>query len=301
MIEAAGGLYASAQDLYRLDRALRGDTLLSAATRERMHTAAQHTFGYALGWQVRPIHGRPCARHSGGANGFVADFLRFPDDDACVVVLSNYAFVPILLVSEDVAGILLERDVDPPKVVGRAELSVYAGSYRDGTSTIVVRRCGELLLGYDVAPGATRVSGTPLVALGEHRFRRQSWPTYLRFAVDAGTATELELDATPTRTLSRAKDPASAWRAAAGAYREKGGFGATYRIAVAKERIELRVPSGWGPDLELLPVTETEALALADADFGTVLTLETEGKAGVKGFRWTRADGRVLECGRSGR
>ena len=54
---------------------------------------------YACGWMVRPVHGRACIQHSGGANGYVADFLRFPDDDACVVVMSNYAFAPILRLS----------------------------------------------------------------------------------------------------------------------------------------------------------------------------------------------------------
>ncbi len=44
---------------------------------------------------ITPVLGRRTLHHSGGANGFVADFLRFPDDDACVVVLSNFAFSPV--------------------------------------------------------------------------------------------------------------------------------------------------------------------------------------------------------------
>ena len=40
-----------------------------------MYTPVNERF--ALGWQVSRMLERKCIHHSGGANGYVADFLRF--------------------------------------------------------------------------------------------------------------------------------------------------------------------------------------------------------------------------------
>jgi CubicO group peptidase (beta-lactamase class C family) len=302
-ILTAGGLYATARDLYRLDRALRGDKLLPDSLRARMVAPEPHTFGYALGWQVRPVQERPCVRHSGGANGYVADFLRFPEDDACVVVLSNFAFAPILLLGEDLSGLLLGRDVAMPARLTRERLDDYVGSYRGPSSTVVVRRSGDLLTTFELPAGQRRVSALLLVALGEHRFRRQAWPTSLRFDVAGPHATALRMEVPPPMPpvhLERVEAPTAAWSKAEGHYQAKDG-GASYRIAGAKGRLELRPPSGWGGDLELLPVTDTAALTLYGEEFGTVLELVPDPKGAITGFRWTRNDGRVVECARAGR
>jgi CubicO group peptidase (beta-lactamase class C family) len=90
---AAGGMYATVEDLYRWDQALYTDQLLTDEHRERLFTPNRN--GYAYGWIVRP---RPIAdtgdsvlsvSHGGGINGFVSVIVRIPGDKHLVVLLSN--------------------------------------------------------------------------------------------------------------------------------------------------------------------------------------------------------------------
>lgn len=83
-----GGVVSTVHDLARWDRALRGDRLLDAAHRKLLYTPLRN--GYACGWQVSTTpRGTTLVSHSGGVRGYRANLLRFLDEDALVVVLSN--------------------------------------------------------------------------------------------------------------------------------------------------------------------------------------------------------------------
>ncbi|QSQ15115.1 serine hydrolase domain-containing protein [Myxococcus landrumensis] len=90
---AAGGLYSTVEDLYLWDRALQGDTLLSAELKQRMFTPALQ--GYAFGWEVQPVKlddGKTevvLQSHRGGIEGFSTIISRSPDKKLAVIVLSN--------------------------------------------------------------------------------------------------------------------------------------------------------------------------------------------------------------------
>lgn len=83
----AGSQYSTVLDLYRWDRALRGDALLGPAMRKAMF--AEGLGGYGLGWEVAHEHGRLVTEHNGDINGFGAFIARYPDDDAVIVILAN--------------------------------------------------------------------------------------------------------------------------------------------------------------------------------------------------------------------
>ena len=83
----AGSQYSTVLDLYRWDKALRTDRLLPAALRNEMFTAGKGGFG--LGWEVGDEHGRRIVQHVGDINGFGAYILRWLDDDAVVIILTN--------------------------------------------------------------------------------------------------------------------------------------------------------------------------------------------------------------------
>lgn len=89
----AGGLLSSARDLAKWDAALDGDQLLSTQSREIMWTSAVLPNGedteYALGWRVTPYNGLRSQNHSGQVAGFVANFARFPDQEAAIIVFMN--------------------------------------------------------------------------------------------------------------------------------------------------------------------------------------------------------------------
>ncbi len=89
----AGGILSSAHDLAKWDEALYGDQLLSAESKATMWTAAVlpngEDTGYAFGWSVRPYQGLTSQSHGGQVAGFVANFARYPEQEAAIIVFLN--------------------------------------------------------------------------------------------------------------------------------------------------------------------------------------------------------------------
>lgn len=83
-----GDLLSTVDDLYKFDRALEGDTLLSRELRDAMFTpVGKNNYGY--GWEVENWKGKRVTAHSGRINGFSSELMRFPDDDVTIILLSN--------------------------------------------------------------------------------------------------------------------------------------------------------------------------------------------------------------------
>lgn len=105
----AGALYSTVEDLYRWDRALYGDEVLSSMSREAFFTPYVDTRQgayYGYGWDIGSTAGRPSIVHGGGIFGFASFMARFPEDDAVVIVLSNGIQMPPRIVAEGLADIL---------------------------------------------------------------------------------------------------------------------------------------------------------------------------------------------------
>ena len=81
------GLFTTAGDLLRWDRALSSDRVLSRQSIDEMFTPTPQ--GYGLGWRVGEQFGRRQANHSGSGVGFSSYILRFLDEHLAVIVLSN--------------------------------------------------------------------------------------------------------------------------------------------------------------------------------------------------------------------
>jgi CubicO group peptidase (beta-lactamase class C family) len=150
---AAGSLYSSVEDLYKWDRALYTEKLLPKASLDQMFTPYdfkgtlsavpglnKDTYGY--GWMINLFAGRKEIHHSGGVNGFTTDILRFPDDDACVIVLNNSMTAYTGEVSTALANYLFDQAVEMPVekktiTVPAAVLDAYAGRYQPEGAPIV--------------------------------------------------------------------------------------------------------------------------------------------------------------------
>jgi CubicO group peptidase (beta-lactamase class C family) len=154
-----GGLVTNVEDLYRFDRALRDDTLLAAAARTRLFAPCLD--GYACGFQVldKP---RKKIGHGGSVRGFHCQFSRYPDDDACIVVLCNGVVLPPFIVEESLAAIAFAtppRYPAPPRTADWAQpkLEELGGSYEasNGERIVVRPLDGNVLLGAE-GPGITR-------------------------------------------------------------------------------------------------------------------------------------------------
>jgi CubicO group peptidase (beta-lactamase class C family) len=91
---AAAGMYSTVNDLYRWDQALTPGTLLSQQSLDAMFTPwvdvpPETEVGYGYGWLVGTLFNRSATFHGGGAPGFQAINLRFPDDGVTIIILSN--------------------------------------------------------------------------------------------------------------------------------------------------------------------------------------------------------------------
>jgi RNA polymerase sigma factor (sigma-70 family) len=287
VIQAAGGLWSSVHDLYALDRALRGESVLTTATQASMTTPRKRSPRYACGWQVAPLHGRRCASHGGGANGFVAEWLRFPDDDACVVVLSNLAYAPLTRIANDLAAILLGRDQPVPVVLTPEQLDTSTGTFvspGQPQRRLLVRRIGSLLLGFDVWPDVASCRGCVLVPAAPGRLL-SPWDNG-EYRIDAQHAR------TPWDTLDRCDAGVAHWNEVLGPWTAQGAFGGACELGYATmsdthSRLVLNTPTTWPKQTRICPLGPDVALALASVDFGTLL--RREGAA----LHWTRRDGQI--------
>jgi len=90
---AAGGGYASANDLLAFAQALRNGALLPPDRLETLwapRLGQDDTMDYGYLFGTGRQNGMRWIGHSGGAPGISADFRYYPDDELTVVVLSNY-------------------------------------------------------------------------------------------------------------------------------------------------------------------------------------------------------------------
>jgi D-alanyl-D-alanine carboxypeptidase len=109
---AAGSLYSTVDDLYRWDRALYTEKVVSKKSYQAMITPVKNNYGYGL--MVAPVAGRKHVGHGGGINGFSTCIDRFPDDDAVVIVLSNVLQANACRIGGGLASMVFGEKVDLP-------------------------------------------------------------------------------------------------------------------------------------------------------------------------------------------
>ncbi|MEO0649941.1 MAG: serine hydrolase domain-containing protein, partial [Planctomycetota bacterium] len=136
-----GGAVTNVWDLWRWDRALSRDDVLDTAGKAELFRVGLND--YALGWYVeRDEQGRGVHRHSGSVRGFTAEMRRYPEQQACIVVLTNRSRYPVQRVVQALEEQLFddERTIQPlPRPLELEQAQSLAGEYRDeGRNTLVV-------------------------------------------------------------------------------------------------------------------------------------------------------------------
>ena len=111
---ASGALYSTTEDLYRWDRALYTDKILSKGSLERMFTPYMDHYGY--GWGIVDLFGRKMVAHNGDTEGFRSNISRFPKDNVCIIILSNQEQAEVGRMSADLAAMLFGEDYTVPGV-----------------------------------------------------------------------------------------------------------------------------------------------------------------------------------------
>lgn len=89
-----GGILSTAADMYRWHQALRGDAVLSDASKKKLFTPhvaegyEQESY-YGYGWVIVPTPVGTLQTHNGGNGIFFADIYRFVDADAFIFITSS--------------------------------------------------------------------------------------------------------------------------------------------------------------------------------------------------------------------
>ena len=147
---AAGALYSTALDLHRWSRALDAGKLLPPEAATKMFTPVKEKYGY--GWFIDQQFGRKRVYHGGGINGFTTELFRYPDDQICVVVLSNTESRAAGQVARDLAAMVFSESYDLPQerrfiTVEEKILGTLAGQYEiaTGPTLTIIHDKGRLL------------------------------------------------------------------------------------------------------------------------------------------------------------
>lgn len=148
-----GSLYSIVDDLYKWDRALYTDQILSKASREKMFTDYG---GFGYGWFVRKHFGRRVTSITGRSPGFTSSLERFIDDDTAIIVTANTYSGITQSMSDDLAAIVFgepyQRPVRPVSIAAPV-LQAYVGHYQFGQdftynpgAKVEIERDGDELL-----------------------------------------------------------------------------------------------------------------------------------------------------------
>ena len=121
---SAGGLYSTAEDLFKWDRALYSDQLLPKVYMNLLFDGyikegVRSYYGY--GWSIGEIfignttESVKAIHHDGVINGFTSFIVRMPETESLVVLLNNTGRAPLHQMVKDITGILFDVSYDVPK------------------------------------------------------------------------------------------------------------------------------------------------------------------------------------------
>jgi CubicO group peptidase (beta-lactamase class C family) len=112
------GIYSTINDLYKWDRALYTERLVSRATLEMAFTPGRandgkevrtdlltHPSSYGFGWFISSLNGEKVVEHSGGWSGYATHILRVPSRQVTAIVLTNSSNGDVPDIAEQMAEI----------------------------------------------------------------------------------------------------------------------------------------------------------------------------------------------------
>lgn len=111
----AGGLVSTVLDMYKWDRGLYADTVLSAEARQAFFTPSvsiEPGQSYAYGWTILETPEHTLAVHGAEVNGFFPYVIRDPAEELYVLVLSNVESLDSRSVAQGLAAIAYGEPIE---------------------------------------------------------------------------------------------------------------------------------------------------------------------------------------------
>ncbi|NOX17370.1 MAG: serine hydrolase [Chlorobi bacterium] len=186
----AGSMYSTVGDLFKWDRVLYTDKILSAESKKKMFTP--YLANYGFGWMIVsiPLPGGDSVKvitHSGGINGFNTVMTRFPDDDNFIAVFSNVSPPPIKEILRNLMAILYDKEFEYPKkpikdylleIINEegadAAVSLYKNLKKEETETFDFSENELNLLGYELLNENRLEDAVKIFALNVEEYPKSS-------------------------------------------------------------------------------------------------------------------------------
>jgi CubicO group peptidase (beta-lactamase class C family) len=129
---SAGAIYSTAGDLYKWFQAMQQNKIISKESKTLGQTAVKNNYGF--GWFIDSTAGKRSVGHSGGIHGFTSNMVSIPEDDACVILLSNSGSTFLEPMTKSIYAILYDKPYELPREkvaieLTEEELKQYVGTY----------------------------------------------------------------------------------------------------------------------------------------------------------------------------
>ncbi len=132
---AAGAIYSTVKDMYQWHLALQQNKIVNKILMDKAYIpCTKNNYGY--GWQIDSLFGQRMLSHSGAISGFGSNFARIPEDDICIVLLSNKSGSTgeLMHITERLLAVLYKQPYSIPVkrkaiAVSETELQQYTGTY----------------------------------------------------------------------------------------------------------------------------------------------------------------------------
>jgi CubicO group peptidase (beta-lactamase class C family) len=150
---SAGVLYSTVDDMYKWDRALYSNTVLSDVSKQKMFTPGKSNYGYGI--IIDSAAGHTRIWHNGGIPGFISHISRFVNDDVCIILLCNTIVtqnntLPITdVIVEGLTNIVFDKPFEVPYIhkevtIDPSLLDKFVGKYNAGLTLEVIKKDNKL-------------------------------------------------------------------------------------------------------------------------------------------------------------
>lgn len=107
-----GALYSTVKDLYIWDQSLSNQKLVSRSIIDTNQILPDPN---GLGWGTSYSGGYKWGMHAGLVSGFISFIGRYVNNDACIIVLSNFMHAPLFKIIKNLELILFDQQPEYPK------------------------------------------------------------------------------------------------------------------------------------------------------------------------------------------